>query len=164
MAGLTYARAEEEDDPEQHIHGLTICVEPDIWMINLDAMQGRHIVDPGPTFEVHNPLIEPDAPGDLPSLEMGKEVEFFQQHSATRLNPQTIDGQQCEALEYKESNYRVVLNIRADTHKPFQLDVFKDDKLDFSIRYMSYEKDIPFDASLFAPPSNVVITEAKPGS
>ncbi len=161
MAGTTYSRAEEEDDPAQHLHQLIICVEPDIWVINLEGMQGRHIVDPGPTFEVHNPLLGTEASGNLSSLEMGKEVAFFQEHGATRLGKLTIEGQSCEAFEYKESNYRLVLNSRRDTHQPFQLDVFKDGKLDFSVRYMSYETDLPFDPALFTPPANASITEVK---
>ena len=128
------------------------------------GQQGQHIVDPGPTFVTHSPIIQQNAPEDLGSLELVKEIAFFEGHHAARLEPQTVDGQRCEVSEYKEANYRVVLNVRADTRKPFQLDVFKDGKPDFSIRYISYEADLPFDPALFRPPENVTLTDEKPNS
>ena len=162
LAGDTYARVEEEADPAQRIHGLMICSEPDIWMINLMGRQGQHIVDPGPTFTTHSPVLPQDAPGDLASLEIGKEVAFFESRHAARLEPQTVAGQSCEVSEFKEANYRVVLNVDAATHKPFRLDVFKDGKPDFSIRYVSYEIDLPFDPVLFRPPADVTLTDGDP--
>ena len=162
LAGNTYARVEEEPDPGQQIHGLMICSEPNLWIINLMDRRGQHVVDPGPTFVVHSPVIQQNAPGELASLELGKELAFFAVHSATRLEPQEVDGQSCEVSEFTQANYRVVLKVRADTHKPFQLDVFRDGQPAFSVRYITYETDLPFDPALFTPPSDVLFTDAKP--
>jgi hypothetical protein len=52
IASDGYSRTEEEPDPEQGVHGLIIVSEPDVWMINLFDHTGRHIVDPGPTYNV----------------------------------------------------------------------------------------------------------------
>ena len=165
LGGETYARVEEEPDPERHLHSLLICSEPDSWIINLDNRQGRHLVDPGPTFAMHTPIImEPNAPRELASLEMGKEQEFFQQHQASPIEGQVIEGQRCNTSEFKQAGYRLLLSVRENTHQPMQLDVFRDDKPDFSVRYVSYQTDLPFDPVLFIPPSDVTIVEAKAGA
>ena len=41
------------------------------------------------------------------------------------------------------------------------MDFTKGGKPDFSIRYLSYETDLPFDPSLFEPPPGLKITESK---
>ena len=161
IGGETYARIEEEPDPEQRIHGLIVCSEPDIWMINLYEHKGRHIIDPGPTFVAHHNIIGKNAPENLSDLEFGKELDFFNKHQATRLKAQTIEEQHCEALEINQSNYRVVLYLRSDKNLPFKMEIFKDGALNFSIRYLSYETGIPFNASLFRPPEGITISEEK---
>ena len=162
IAGTTYSRIEEQPDPAEGIHGLIICAEPDIWMVNLFPRTAQHIVDPGPTFITHHDILDRDAPKEFSSLELGKEIEFFRSHHATPLEAQSLDGQRCEASEFTHANYRVVLFVRADTHQPFHLDVFRDGKAFFSIRYLSYQPDLPFDPALFTPPADITITEAKP--
>ncbi len=159
IGGVKYARVEEEPDPERHIHGLTICSEPDIWMINLDGRRGQHIADPGPTYVTHHPIIGRDAPGDLQTLEFGKELDFFQRHGVNVLEPRIIDGSRHEASEFTQAGYRVVLCLRSDNRLPFQLDVFKGGKTAFSIRYLSYDTNVPFNATLFKPPSGITMTE-----
>lgn len=55
-AGTRYARIAESSDPQKRIHGLVIIKEPDIWMINLFDNSGRHMIDPGPSLNVHIPV------------------------------------------------------------------------------------------------------------
>lgn len=161
IAGTTYSRTEEQPDLPLGIHGLIICAEPDIWMVNLIPRVAQHIVDPGPTFVTHHNILDRDAPKEFSTLEFGKEVQFFSTHRAKPLTPQSLDGERCEVSEFRHEAYRIVLFVRADTHKPFHLDVFRDDKPFFSIRYLSYQTDIPFDANLFKPPAGVTIQEAE---
>ncbi len=52
-----------------------------------------------------------------------------------------------------------MLYITVGSHAPFQLEAYKDEELDFAVRYVSYETKIPFDASLFKPPSDINFTE-----
>jgi hypothetical protein len=160
IAGDAYSRTEEQPDPAERIHGLIICAEPDIWMINLFPRTAQHLVDPGPTFVTHHNILDRDAPAEFSSLEFGKEIEFFRDHHATSLEAQSLDGQRCEVSEFKHWGYQIVLFVRADTHKPFHLDVLRDDKPSFSIRYLSYETGLPFDPALFKPPAGTTITEA----
>jgi hypothetical protein len=163
IAGSTYSRTEEQPDPPLGIHGLIIGAEPDVWMINLIPRVGKHLVDPGPTFITHHNILDFKAPKVFSSFEFGKEIQFFSEHKAKALAPQSLDGQACEVSEFRGEQYRLVLFVRTDTHQPFHLDIFRDDKPFFSIRYLSYQTNLPFDASLFKPPAGVTIQEAKPG-
>ena len=86
IAGNFFSRTEEEPDPEQRIHGLSIASEPNVWMIrNLFDHTGRHIVDPGPTYIVHHPILKKEAPGESDALEFGKEVAFFRAYQDDRV-------------------------------------------------------------------------------
>jgi len=161
IAGTTYSRTEEQPDLPAGIHGLIVCAEPDIWMVNLIPRAAQHIVDPGPTFIIYHNILDRKAPKEFSSLEFGKEIEFFRSNHATPLEAQSLDGQRCEVSEFKHESYRIVIFVSADTHKPFHLDVFRDDKAFFSIRYLSYQTELPFEPALFKPPAGITITEAK---
>jgi len=161
IAGTSYSRSEEQPDPEQGIHGLIVTSGPDVWMINLFDKTGQHIVDPGPTFITHHNIMRLDAPKEFMSLEFGKELSFFHNHNTTKLKEQLLDGQLCEGLEFKYQDYRLVLFVQKVTQKPFQLDIFKNGENIFAIKYISYGTNLPFQATLFHPPANIKITEAK---
>jgi hypothetical protein len=162
IAGNSYSRTEEEPDPKEGIHGLLIASEPNVWMINLFEHAGRHIVDPGPTYIVHHRILEQEAATDFDTLEFGKEVEFFRTHQTISLPAREIDGVRCNAAEFKKAPYLIVLYTRSDTHVPWQLEVHKEGKLSFGIRYLSYQMGLAFDPALFRPPSGIRLEEAKP--
>jgi hypothetical protein len=162
IAGTSYSRTEEEPDPEQGIHGLLIANEPNVWMINLFDHAGRHIVDPGPTYIVHHRILEQEAPKEFDPLEFGKEVAFFRAHQTASPPEREIDGVRCDASAFNKAPYRIVLYTRSDTHVPWQLEVYKDGKFSFGIRYLSYETNLPFQSDLFHPPSGIRLKEAKP--
>ncbi len=129
-----YWRIEEAPDPARGIHNLRITREPDAWVINLLDNTARHIIDPGPTFFARLPIISTLKPNGQPD---------------------------CNALAIKSGAREVTLLLDPDTSKPVEMDVRKDGKPDFSIRYLSYETDLPFDPSLFEPPQGLKITESK---
>jgi hypothetical protein len=73
---------------ENKIHGLLIGNEPDAWMINLESMTGRHIVDSGPTFNCRLPIFSPLGKNDGPDLltndlQFGRELEFLEKLGAS---------------------------------------------------------------------------------
>ncbi len=162
IAGTSYSRTEEELDSEQGIHGLVIASEPNVWRINLFDHTGRHIVDPGPTYIVHHRILGQEAPKEFDALEFGKEVAFFRAHQTTPLPARKIDDVRCNASEFKKAPYRIVLYTRSDTHVPWQLEVYKDGKLSFGVRYLSYQTGLAFDPALFRPPTGIRLEEAKP--
>lgn len=168
LAGEKYARAEEQPDAEHGIHGPLITSEPDSWIINLSDKTGRHIVDPGPTFVMHAPIFwtakqkgQPDPDQEFKELEFGKEAEFFRQRSARDIGMRKVDGKDCKALSLRSGSREVILLLDSNTAKPCQIDIMKDGKLDFAVRYLSYETNLAFQRSLFEPPKGVKIVEAK---
>jgi hypothetical protein len=166
--GDKYWRIEDAPDPARGIHNLRITREPDAWVINLLDNTARHIIDPGPTFFARLPIIstlkpngQPDPNKEFQDLEFGNEVRFFRLHKARDLGLRKVEEKDCNALAIKSGAREVTLLLDPDTSKPVEMDVTKDGKPDFSIRYLSYETDLPFDPSLFEPPQGLKITESK---
>jgi hypothetical protein len=160
LAGDTYARLEETPDLAQKLHGLMIVNEPDIWMINLLGRTGQHQVDPGPVLVVQIPILPPGGPKEFATLEFGKEIEFFTARKAVPADAGTLEGTRCNSLEFIYGDYRLVLYVTADSGVPFQLEIYRDSRLNAAIRYVSYERGLPFKPELFKPPADVKITEA----
>jgi hypothetical protein len=166
--GDKYWRIEEAPDPAGGIHTLRITREPDAWVINLLDNTARHIIDPGPTFFARLPIIltlkangQADPDKEFQDLEFGNEVRFFRLHKARDLGLRKVEEKDCNALAIKSGGREATLLLDPDTGKPVEIEVTKDGKPDFSIRYLSYETDLPFDPSLFEPPQGLKITESK---
>lgn len=163
-----YSRIEEPPHPEQGIHFLVITREPDSWTINLLDKTARHVIDAGPTFSARTPIVwvpkpsgQPDPDKEFQDLEFGNEVRFFRLHKARDMGLRKVEEKDCNALAIKSGGREVILLVDPATDKPVQMDFTKDGKPDFSIRYLSYETDLPFDPSLFEPPPGLKITESK---
>jgi hypothetical protein len=93
-SGTRYARIAEAPDRQNHIHGLIVINEPDVWMINLFDKSGQHIVDPGPSLDAHIPIFQVSgkAKRELDALELGKELEFFTGNGAKQSAGEVING------------------------------------------------------------------------
>lgn len=167
-AGNKYCRTEEAMDSTQGIHGLSIINEPNLWMINLADNTGRHIVDPGPTFNVQLPIFwhpkregEPDVPKVFEGLEFGKELQFFHAHHTGHAGVREIEGKSYHTLSFTQGATEATLSFDPKTDKPFEVAVTNNGKPELAIRYLAYQTDLPFQKSLFAPPQNVELTEAQ---
>lgn len=86
---------------------------------------------------------------------------FFRGHKAHDVGLRKVEEKECNALAIKSGEREVILLVDPATDKPVQMDFTKDGKPDFSIRYPSYETDLPFDPSLFELPAGLKITESK---
>ncbi len=162
LAGEKYARVEEEPDAAAGSQTLIVTNEPDSWIINLADKTGRHVVDSGPEFVTHAPIFwttsgKPEP--DFENLEFGAEMKFFGGGRARELKPRTVDGRKCKALSVKSGFHEVILLLDPKTEKPFQIDLIKFERLASSVRYLSYETNLPFDASLFEPPKDIQFTQ-----
>lgn len=89
-AGARSCRIEEALDVERGLQQLLVFNVPDAWMVNLVDKKGRHVVDPGPTFNCHLPIFSGPPPGSSDNtdyvklgLEFGSELEFFKKVGAT---------------------------------------------------------------------------------
>jgi len=159
-AGTKYARIAESPDPENHIQGLVIVREPDVWMVNLFDKSARHIIDPGPVLAVHLPVFEPaeGARTKLNELEIGRELEFFANNGATKSTGEVIKGRASARRELTINGETVVLWTDAKSGKPVRVRLVKTAQSQ-TIEYLAYEDDLTFDASLFQLPAGITVVE-----
>jgi hypothetical protein len=160
MAGTRYARIEQETDPSSHVANLIIVNERDIWAIDSADKTGSHSTNPGPDFTIHNPILGTDGPEELFGLEFGREVEFLKQVRAKSLEPKEIRGRKCETRQFEAQPYRIVLYLDSEKNSPVELKAFKDGEMKFTIEYLTFEKGLPFEATLFEPPGDIALSEA----
>lgn len=160
-ADTKYARIAEAPDLENHIHGLTILNEPDIWMINLSDKSGKHIVDRGPSLDVHLPIFPAPAgvKMKLRELEFGKELEFFAINGATVSVGEVLKGKPAERHELTMSGRKLILWTDTASKKPVRISMTFSGQTQ-TVEYVSYEDGLPFDPSLFQPPAGLTLTGA----
>jgi hypothetical protein len=161
-AGTTYARTAEAPDPQNHIHGLAIVNEPDAWMINLFDKSARHLVDPGPSFNVHLPVFETQTgiKTKLAALEFGEEVEFFAKNDARQSAGQMIDGKATVRHDVTFSGGSIVLWTDAKSKKPMRISLIQGVQRQ-TIAYVAYEDDLAFDPTLFQCPAGISVVDSK---
>ena len=161
VAGDRYARIEQETDLHLGDKNLIIVNQPDIWIIDSKKKEGGHMVNPGPDFTVHNPILGPDGPDELFGFQYGREVAFFDQGGTKVLGAQKVAGIDCEARELTVGDYRILLFV-SRAKFPLRVTVFYVGKLALELNYISYEQGLPFDLTLFKPPPDIQITESAP--
>ncbi len=165
-AGTRYCRMEEWPDPEHGVQQQLIVNEPDYWMVNLLSRTGRHGVDPGPTFNCHQPIF-PGTPRQLNDedrevmkLEFGMEMEFFQTHGATPQKGPVLQGKETTVYKAKVVNSELALFTGGTPERPLAVSRHSGQSNDL-FSYSGYEQ-LPFDAKLFSKPENVKIEDARP--
>lgn len=160
-AATKYARIAESPDPENHIHALVIVREPDVWIVNLFDKSGKHIIDSGPVLEVHLPVFEPTegAKTKLNDLEIGNELEFFAKNGAKE-SGDVLEGRGSTRHEVTIDSDKVALWTDAKSGEPVRVRLVRGSQTQ-TIEYVAYEVELPFDPSLFQPPSGITIQESK---
>jgi hypothetical protein len=165
-AGTQYCRIEEQDDSAQKIHGLTIVNEPDAWMINLETHSGKHMVDPGPTYNCRLPIfaslvsaIPEEESKDIVALEFGLEQEFFKAKGATPHPGGVQQGQQTTAYVVHIGESSFALLTYGTPERPLAVAWTRGDKNE--IFWYSGYGQVDFDPTLFAKPEGVKIEDAK---
>jgi hypothetical protein len=158
--GTQYLRIEEAPDPKRKIHGLVIVDEPDIHIINRYYNKSQHIVDPGPTFEMHMPVFPSHLPKEISKLEFGNELEFFQLRNARTMPSVKMNGKNHKTSMLKIDGADLVLITEEASGKPVQISV-EFGKESFATHYKTYETGLEIDMNLFKVPEGVKIIEAK---
>ena len=159
-AGKKYSRLEEERDANNGMHRLIITNEPESWVINLEDQTGKHYLDKGPEFMTKVPIfwgLDGKPERDFEGLEFGEEKDFFGKGRARDLGTRKVEGRTCKALSIVSGQNEVILYLEKKTDRPYQIDLIKFGRPAASVRYLSYESDVPFDASLFEPPKTVMM-------
>jgi len=158
--GEKYVRVEEAPDPTKGLHILVIIAEPHAWNINLYDKTGRHIIDPGPTFVAHYPLFLWESSAEVRKLEIGQEMNFFNQHHARILPDASIDNVDCRVLQLELDNRIITLYIAKASNVPFQIET-RGGPFDATIRYEKYETDLKPDLSKFEPPDEISFIDSE---
>ena len=169
VAGDRFARVEEPGDAQTP--NLIIVNEPDIWVIEGKKHRGSHMINPGPDYTVHNPILGPNAPQQLLGLEYGREMRFFAEVSTKNsigiksvafrdFGSKEIRGTTCDVHEIRYDDYRVLLNIIRTKQIPRSIEIFRDERPVVRMEYVDYETDLPFDQTLFKPPDGILIAES----
>jgi hypothetical protein len=156
-AGTRYARFAEAADSANRIQSLVIINEPNIWVINLYNKTGRHIVDPGPSLNVHAPIF-PSSGGTktkLNELEFGQELEFFVKNGAKQSIGGIVKAKTTERYDLTVDGDQLVLWTDARSKIPVRVSLIAGYQTR-TIEYVTYDGDLPFDDSLFKPPPGIV--------
>jgi hypothetical protein len=150
-------RIELPPEPAKTGFWVSILKYPDKWHVNEALGEGEYWKEDDDSFGYY-----PLSFSGLKELGYGRELEFMLQHGFTN-RPVEIDGVLCDVWDAFVPGYLATLYINRETGKPFQLEARCDapsNKLLKKIRYEEYEAGIPFDAALFALPTNIVWTSS----
>jgi outer membrane lipoprotein-sorting protein len=96
----------------------------------------------------------------LNDLEFGLELDFFARNNATHSAGAVIDGNATDRYEVVISDARLVLWTDAKSKKPLRVSLV-DGNQSRTYQYLSYDDNLPFDPSLFQPPSGINFEEPK---
>lgn len=153
-------RIEEAPDQQNGIHGLIVVAEPNIWMINLFDDTGKHIVDPGPTFNAVAPVIAiRGLPAKLSGLQLGCEAEFLAANALTPTSTERVGNAVFKVYRISDGDDAIELLERHGT-TPAYARYYHQGKLSLELRYDLYETGLPPDPNLFMPPNGVPMSES----
>lgn len=157
--GNNKLRIEEAPDQVNGIHGLIVVAEPDIWMINLFDKTGKHVVDPGPTFNAVAPVIAVrGVPAKLAGLELGCEAEFLAANALTPASTERIGTGDFAVYRMADAGDAIELLERKGTTTPAYARYYHQGKLVLVFHYDVYETGLPADPALFVPPAGVQLS------
>lgn len=159
--GSDKSRVEEAFDTVNNIHGLIVVSEPDIWMVNLADGTGKHIVDPGPTFNSRTPVFAfTDVDPKLLGLEFGCEAEFIAANAPKSVRVESIGDARFDVYRVQSSADIVEILDRVGTTIPAFARYYRNGKVLMAWRYDAYETMLPLNPQLFTRPSGVKYVEA----
>ena len=155
----SYARIEEEPDPQTGIHGLMISNAPNSYLINQFNKVARHIVDPGPTYNVIIPVFPSERSPKFKQLQMGRELTFLRANGAVAASDQVIGDVPCSVLVAKVEDSDITLFLDKKSKQPRQISI-SNPRNRYAVRYEAYRTDLPVDLTLFRVPKDVQVVRA----
>ncbi|HEX8171400.1 MAG TPA: hypothetical protein VF824_12740 [Thermoanaerobaculia bacterium] len=150
--GTRYARLEEPENPAEHVHGLIIVSEPDIWMINLADLSGQHIVDPGPSIDFHAPVLDAVDSHFWWQLEFGCE-EAFMKAAGARVE------RNGDTVRYTRAAEGATVQLVVANGAPQRIEIATS-KGQYAIRYLTFEMLDDTSTERYRPPEQARIVEA----
>lgn len=152
--GAGLLRIEEAADPAQKLHLMTVVAAPDIWSVNRFDGTGRHMVDPGPSYDVHAPILTGSGvPAKFSELEFGCEAAFAKgrgYEAGSRL----IEGRTARIFAMTEGRDRLEILLSA-RDEPVEVAYYQGERARLTIRYDLFQSGLPDDPALFVRPEGV---------
>jgi hypothetical protein len=159
--GNDKVRIEEALDSANRIHGIIVVAEPNIWMANLYDNTGKHIVDPGPTFDAKAPIIGIEGlSSKLIGLEFGCEADYIAANGPKPVRTDQVGAATFDVYRFEDGPDAIELLARPGTVAPAYARYYHQGNLTIVLRYDAYQTGLADDPSLFAPPPNVHYAEA----
>lgn len=161
--GERYGRVEEELNPATGHHLLIVVAEPDVWMTDLAAGKGQHVVDPGPTFEFRAPIfVTQGLPPVFGRLETGCELDFVATYAPVAVGKVTVEGVALDRHQVSVGRDRIEILVRPDGRQVVSVAHYRDERPLTVLRYLDYAVDLPPNMALFAKPPGVAYAKPAP--
>ena len=155
--GSRFLRMEEAADPEQKLHLLSVVAEPDVWVVNRMDMTGRHMVDPGPVFNAHAPIVTgTGVPALFAELEFGCEAQFTRTR-AREAGTRPVQGKSARIYALQQGDRRLEV-LLSDAGTPVEVAYYEGAKAALVIRYDLFQTGLPDDPALFRKPEGVTFS------
>lgn len=152
--GAAYFRTDELPDPVRGDQVSVIVAEPDIWNVDFATRQAQHQTDPGPSFDVHAPIVPPgpDTPPAFMALEFGCEAAFVAAY-APRPQRTVAWGPTVASLHVATLGDRSLAILMDDRRQqPLMISYLKGAAPVFVVRYDDYRQGLADRQGLFEPP------------
>lgn len=160
--GDKMGRSEEVPNPATKLHLLFVVNHPDVWIINLADKTGGHSKDPDPKGVFRVPIVTgPDLPAWTKQLEVGREVEYFNEQKAKKVGEEKVAGKECTCYLMEKEKVEVSLWVDAQGKVPVRISVSHKGKVLKVLEYEKYETGLKPVPDLFAPPKGITIKELK---
>ena len=157
--GERFLRSEEAADPEQKQHLLVVVAEPDIWFVNRADRTGRHVVDPGPSYVAHAPIVAGQGvPAAFTELEFGCEAAFARSRGREG-GARAVAGREARIHVLQEGDRRLEILLAPDNN-PLEVAYYEGARTVLMIRYDVYETGLPDNPALFRRPEGFTFQEA----
>ena len=125
----------------------------------------EHIVDPGPTFEAHAPILQEAMEilekAGLLGLEFGREVAYMKEHHASREGPFTCAAGKCQRYVLDSGGYRIALVTTVAGDRSTEVHIKTPAGRDLRLAYDAYETGLPIRPELFELPKGLRVRERK---
>lgn len=155
-----YGRVEGQGDAATGRQQLVIVAEPDVWFVNQADKTGRHVIDPGPTFEFRAPIFAtPGTPAVFARLETGCELDFVETYAPRPVGELRVDGQILDRHQVSIGPDRVEILVRRGLRQVYSVAHYRGEKVQTMFRYLDYAIDLTPDMALFAKPEGVTFTK-----
>ena len=157
--GERFLRLEEAADPERNLHMLVVVAEPDIWFVNKADRTVRHVVDPGPAYVAHAPIVAGQGvPAAFTKLEFGCEAAFARARGR-EAGARAVDGREARIHVLQEGDRRLEILLAPDNN-PLEVAYYEGARTVLMIRYEVYETGLPDNPALFRKPEGFTLQDA----